>query len=241
MQIYRAKDYQDLSRRAAAILCAQVVLEPDCVLGLATGSTPLGAYRQLVERHSRGEVDFSRVTSVNLDEYCGIDPKDSQSYRYYMQQNLFDHINIRPENTHLPDGLAADPQAECRRYDQIIRSVGGIDLQLLGLGNNGHIGFNEPGDFFEKDTFLVDLAPSTIAANRRFFEREDQVPRQAYTMGIRPIMQARKILIIVSGAGKAEIVRRAFTGAVTPRVPASVLQLHGDVTLLGDAEALSLL
>jgi len=241
MQIYCARDYRDMSRKAANILSAQIIMKPACVLGLATGSTPVGTYRQLAEWHRKGDLDFSRVVTVNLDEYLGLAPDHPQSYRRFMQENLFSQVNIDPANTHLPNGLEADTAAECRRYNQVLRSCGGIDLQLLGIGHNGHIGFNEPGVAFEKETHCVALTASTVAANRRFFEREEDVPRRAYTMGIKSIMQSRKILVVASGADKAEIVRDAFTGPVTPQVPASILQLHGDVILVGDQDALSLL
>ena len=200
MRIYQGKDYADMSRKAANILSAQVILKPDSVLGLATGSTPIGTYKQLIEWYQKGDVDFSEVTSVNLDEYKGLSPDNEQSYHYFMRHNLFDHINIRPENIHLPNGLENDIRKECARYDEVIRSTGGIDLQLLGIGHNGHIGFNEPEDAFEKGTHCVELTQSTIDANKRFFKKEEDVPRFAYTMGIKNIMQAKKILVIVSGA-----------------------------------------
>jgi len=227
-----------MSRRAANIISAQVIHKPDCVLGLATGSTPVGAYQQLIEWYQKGNVSFAQVHSVNLDEYAGLPGDHDQSYRYFMQTNLFDHVDIKPEWTNVPVGTAADPAAECARYDRVIRDLGGIDLQLLGLGHNGHIGFNEPADAFPLGTHLVDLTESTIQANQRFFASEADVPRQALTMGIRTIMQARKILVVVSGEDKADIVLRAFRGPVTPQVPASILQLHPDVTLVGDRAAL---
>ncbi|MDR0381890.1 MAG: glucosamine-6-phosphate deaminase [Oscillospiraceae bacterium] len=241
MRIYHAEHYDDMSRKAANILSAQVILKPASVLGLSTGSTPIGLYRQLAEWYRKGDVDFSGVTTVNLDEYQGLAPDDPQSYARFMRENFFDHINVKLENTHLPDGLAADAERECVRYEAILRNSGGLDMLLLGIGHNGHIGFNEPGSAFEKGTHLVTLTQSTIEANRRFFRSEDDVPRHAYTMGIRSIMQARTIVVIVSGASKAGIVHRAFTGPVTPEVPASVLQLHNDVILVGDREAMRLL
>ncbi len=238
--IYKAKDYQEMSRRAANIIFAQVTLKPDCVLGLATGSTPVGAYRQLVEWYEKGELDFSGVTSVNLDEYKGLSGDNDQSYRYFMNRNLFDHINIDKSRTFVPDGLEGDSEKACAEYNQIIRSVGGIDLQLLGIGGNGHIGFNEPGEAFEKETHCVDLQERTIEANKRFFASADDVPKQAYTMGIGTIMKAKKILVVVSGQDKAKIVKEAFFGPVTPQVPASILQMHPDVTVVADEAALSL-
>lgn len=239
MKIYKAKDYKDMSRKAANIISAQVIMKPNCVLGLATGSTPIGTYDQLVEWYSKGDLDFSEVTTVNLDEYKGLPRTNDQSYYYFMHQHLFDRVNIDPERTNVPNGMEPDAEKECGRYEELIRSLGGVDLQLLGLGHNGHIGFNEPGEAFEKETHCVDLTESTIEANKRFFASADDVPKQAYTMGIKTIMQAKKILIVVNGENKADIVERAFFGPVTPEVPASILQLHNDVTLVGDEEALA--
>lgn len=239
MKIYKAKDYKDMSRKAANIISAQVTMKPNCVLGLATGSTPIGTYDQLVEWYNKGDLDFSEVTTVNLDEYKGLPRTNDQSYYYFMHQHLFDRVNIDPERTNVPNGMEPDAEKECGRYEELIRSLGGVDLQLLGLGHNGHIGFNEPGEAFEKETHCVDLTESTIEANKRFFASADDVPKQAYTMGIKTIMQAKKILIVVNGENKADIVERAFFGPVTPEVPASILQLHNDVTLVGDEAALA--
>ena len=239
MKIYMTEDYQTMSRKAANILSAQIILKPNSVLGLATGSTPVGMYKQLVTWYEKGDLDFAEIKTVNLDEYVGLEPTHEQSYRYFMQEHLFDHVNINPANTNVPDGLAADPQAECKWYNQVIRQVGGIDIQVLGMGRNGHIGFNEPGDAFELETHVVDLTESTIEANARFFASRDDVPRQAMSMGIKSIMMARKILLMVSGEEKADAVKRAFVGPVTPQVPASILQLHPYVTLVGDKAALS--
>ena len=241
MRIIIAKDYEDMSRKAANILSAQIILKPDSVLGLATGSTPIGLYKQLAEWHEAGYLGFSEAVSINLDEYVGLAPDNPQSYRYFMNDNFFRHVNIKPENTHLPDGLAADRAKECARYEAVIRGYKGIDVQLLGIGLNGHIGFNEPAEAFEKDTHCVSLSESTIRANSRFFDKESDVPRFAFTMGIRTIMLARRIVIIASSAGKAQILKDSFTGPVTPQVPASVLQLHNDVILVGDEEALKLI
>lgn len=238
MRIYECADYRAMSRRAASLIAAQVVLKPEGVLGLATGSTPIGLYSQLVEWYKQGDLSFAGIRSVNLDEYLGLSPHHEQSYRYFMQVNLFDHIDIKPENTHVLDGLAKNPQAECTAYNRLIRDLGGIDLQLLGMGHNGHIAFNEPGDDFGLETHVVDLTDSTIDANQRFFESRDEVPRHALSMGIKNIMNARRILMVVSGEEKADIVCRAFAGPVTKEVPASVLQLHPDVTLVGDKAAL---
>lgn len=239
MKIYCGEDYKGMSRKAANVLSAQIILKPDSVIGLATGSTPIGTYDQLVKWYDKGDIDFSQVTSVNLDEYKGLSGDNEQSYRYFMNKNFFDRININKEKTFVPNGLEEDSEKACREYNEIIHSTGGIDLQLLGLGHNGHIGFNEPGEAFEKETHCIDLTASTIEANKRFFEKEEDVPRQAYTVGIKTIMQAKKILVVVSGESKADIVVKAFLGPVTPEVPASVLQLHNDVTLVGDRPALS--
>lgn len=239
MRIYRAKDYLDMSRKAANIVSAQVIMKPDCVLGLATGSTPIGLYKQLVEWYQKGDLDFSEVRTVNLDEYKGLTRDNDQSYYYFMHENLFDHVNLPVESTHLPNGMEMDSKKECKRYSALIKSMGGIDLQLLGIGHNGHIGFNEPDEAFDSDVHCVNLTESTIEANKRFFASADDVPKQAYTMGIKTIMQAKKILIVASGEDKAQIVHDAFFGPITPKVPASVLQLHNDVTLVADEAALS--
>ena len=241
MKICRAKDYQELSRKAANIIAAQIIMKPDCVLGLATGSSPVGTYKELIQRYEMGDLDFSQVSSINLDEYKGLSPENDQSYRYFMNTNLFDHVNSDKSRTHVPNGLEPDAAKACADYNAIIAQSGGIDLQLLGLGHNGHIGFNEPADVFPLETNCVDLQASTIEANKRFFESEADVPRQAYTMGIGNIMQAKKIVVVVSGKDKAKILREVVAGPITPRVPASVLQLHPDVTIVADEAALSVL
>lgn len=239
MKIIKAKDYNDMSRKAANIISAQVIMKPNCVLGLATGSTPIGTYAQLVDWYQKGDLDFSEVTTVNLDEYKGLTRENEQSYYYFMNENLFSKVNINLERTFLPDGTEPDSDKACRDYNKVIADVGGVDLQLLGLGHNGHIGFNEPGTAFEAETHCINLTESTMKANQRFFSSMEDVPRQAYTMGIKTIMQAKKILIVVSGADKAAIVKEAFFGPITPKVQASVLQLHNDVTLVADEAALS--
>mgnify|MGYP003378124251 FL=1 len=239
MRIIVTKDYKDMSRKAANIISAQIITKPDCVLGLATGSSPIGTYDQLVGGYEKGDLDFSAVRSVNLDEYRGLDHAHDQSYYYFMHEHLFDRVNIDPANTNVPDGTEPDAEKECRRYEELIASYGGVDLQLLGLGHNGHIGFNEPAPVFDKVTHCVDLTESTIEANKRFFASADDVPRQAYTMGIGTIMKAKKILVVVSGEDKAEIVAKAFCGDVTPDVPASILQFHPDVTVVVDEAAAS--
>lgn len=228
-----------MSRKAANVISAQVIMKPDCVLGLATGSSPLGTYKQLIDWYNKGDLDFSEVKSVNLDEYKGLTKDNDQSYYYFMYNNFFKHVNIDLNNTNVPDGTEPDSEKECSRYESVIRSLGGVDLQLLGLGHNGHIGFNEPDDEFAKITHCVDLQPSTIEANKRFFASIDDVPKQAYSMGIGTIMRAKKILLIVSGAEKADILKEVLFGPVTPRVPGSVLQLHNDVVVVADEAALS--
>jgi len=239
MRIYREKDYDAMSCRAAQIIAAEITHDPACVLGLATGSTPVGTYKYLVDWYKKGCISFKDVLSVNLDEYKGLKPDHDQSYRYFMQTNLFDHVDIVPENTRVPDGLAADPDAECAQYDEYIRSLGYASLQLLGIGRNGHIGFNEPGDCFIKETHVVDLAESTIDANSRFFATRDDVPKQAFSMGIGAIMGAKTVLLVASGEDKADAIYRSVCGPITPQCPGSVLQLHKDVVLVADEAALS--
>lgn len=232
MQLIRVSSYEELSRKAADIISAQVILKPGCVLGLATGSTPVGTYRQLIERFRRGDLDFSRVTAFNLDEYLGISPEHPQSYHAFMQEQLFRHINICPRCCHVPEGCAEDPRAFARAYDQAIAEHGGIDLQLLGIGNNGHIAFNEPGDAFIKETHVVSLKKSTIEANKRFFTSIDQVPTQAITMGVGSIMQAKKVLLLAEGPVKKDALEKALYGPICPQMPASILQLHPDLTVI---------
>lgn len=234
-----AKDYNDMSRKAADIISAQIMSKSDCVLGLATGSTPVGIYACLAEKYNNGELDFAHITSLNLDEFKGFSRDNKNSYYRYMFDNLFCKVNIDLNRAFVPDGSIENADEACEKYERIIISTGGIDLQLLGLGHNGHIGFNEPSDVFPKRTHLVNLAKSTISANSRFFADKKEVPKQAYTMGIQNIMDARKILMAVSGADKADIVRKVFFGDITPIVPASVLQLHQDVTVVGDESAFS--
>ena len=239
MRIIEAKDYADMSRKAAHILAAQVTLKPESVLGLATGSTPIGTYDCLAEWCKNGDLDFSKAATVNLDEYRGISRDNEQSYYYFMHDNLFSKVNIDLKRTFLPDGMEPDSAKACQDYDRVIGETGGVDLQLLGLGHNGHIGFNEPGPIFKAQTHCVKLAESTIKANRRFFASEEEVPKEAYTMGIKTIMQAKKILVVVSGADKAPILKKVIYGEIAPDVQASVLQLHGDVTVVADEAALS--
>lgn len=239
MNIITVKNYEEMSKMAAHILAAQVIAKPDSVLGLATGSTPIGIYDCLAEWCKNGEVDFSKAATVNLDEYRGLDHSNDQSYYYFMNKHLFSRINIDPSRTNVPDGTEPDPEKESKRYEALIQELGGIDIQLLGIGHDGHIGFNEPNSFFDKETHCVDLTEMTIEANKRFFESIDDVPRQAYTMGIGTIMSAKKILMVVTGADKADIVAKAFYGEVTPEVPASIIQFHPNVTVICDEAAMS--
>ena len=232
MNYIEVESYEELSRKAAAIIAAQVISKPESVLGLATGSSPLGTYDCLVKAYENKDLDFSKVTSVNLDEYVGLTGDNDQSYRYFMDTNLFSKINIRKECTFVPNGCADDVEKECSDYDARIESLGGIDIQLLGIGLDGHIGFNEPDEVFIKETHLVDLDPSTIEANARFFDSADDVPRKAVTMGMGGIMNAKKVLLIANGKNKEEIIKKAFFGAITPEIPASILQLHPDVTVI---------
>ncbi len=231
MRIIETDSYEQMSALAAGMIGAQILLKPDCVLGLATGSSPIGAYQELVKSCEKGILDFSKVRTVNLDEYCGLKSENPQSYRYFMKKNLFDHVNIDQANTYLPDGLAEDIDAESRRYEALIDQLGGVDLQLLGIGHNGHIGFNEPTDCFPRYVHRVDLTESTIQANSRLFDRIEDVPTKAITMGIGTIMKAARILLI-AGEEKKEIIHEAMYGKVTPQVPASVLQLHRNVTVI---------
>lgn len=239
MKFVCAKDYDEMSRKAANVISAQLISKENSVLGLATGSTPIGTYKCLVERYEKGDLDFSKVTSVNLDEYRGLTHENDQSYYYFMNHHLFSKVNIDVNNTYVPDGMIADAKEACEKYDAIVAATGGVDLQLLGMGHNGHIGFNEPADVFVKGTNCVDLTESTIEANARFFASKEEVPTQAYTMGIGTIMSAKKILVVVSGEDKADIVEKAFFGPITPQVPASILQLHPNVVIAGDEAAFS--
>lgn len=238
MKIIRTKNYDEMSWRAAQILLSQLIVKPSSVLGLATGSTPIGVYEHLVRAYQKNEVDFSKMHTVNLDEYYGLAKDNPQSYAYFMNKHLFDHINVSKENTHIPSGLADDPILECKRYDERIENLG-IDLQLLGVGHNGHIGFNEPSDCFTPTTHLVHLSQKTIDANARFFENRQDVPKEAITMGIKSILSAKKIVLVASGADKSSILKKMILGKVQPQVPASILQLHGDVTIVADEAALS--
>lgn len=239
MKVYKVKNYGDMSKKAASVLAAQIIAEPEGILGLATGSTPMGTYETLRKWYEEGILDFSGIRTMNLDEYRGIARDNPQSYYYFMKKNLFRHINIKEENTFIPDGEQKDAARVCREYEDLIRNAGGVGLQLLGIGRNGHIGFNEPGDFFPKECHCVTLADSTIEANKRFFAKAEDVPKEAYTMGIGTIMSAGKILLLASGEDKAEALYQALWGPITPQVPASVLQLHKEVTVIADEAALA--
>jgi len=232
MKFITTKTYEELSCKAADIIAAQIILKPNCVLGLATGSSPVGTYKRLIEDNKNGKIDFSAVTTVNLDEYVGLDEANDQSYRYFMNDNLFNHVNIDKASTFVPNGKADDLKAEGEAYDKMIADFGGIDLQLLGIGLDGHIGFNEPDEYFTAATHEVVLDESTIKANSRFFASEDEVPKTAITMGMMSIMQAKKVLLVANGAAKKEILEKAFYGPIDPKVPASILQLHPDVTVI---------
>lgn len=241
MEIIKATDYDDMSKKAAEIIAKEVKEKPNLVMGLATGSSPVGLYKNLIEKYNSKELDFSKAKSVNLDEYKGLNGEHEQSYRYFMNTNFFNHINIDKNNTFVPDGVSDDDDKNCDDYNNIIEKLGGVDVQILGIGHNGHIGFNEPADHFTKSTHCVDLQESTIRANMIYFDSENDVPRQAYTLGIQNIMKSRKIILIASGEGKANILKEALTGNITPNVPASILQLHNDVTVIADSAAMSAL
>lgn len=239
MKLIRTKNYEELSRKAANIIAAQITLKPDCLLGLATGSSPIGTYDNLVSMYESGNLDFSRVRSVNLDEYMGLGGDNDQSYRYFMNKHLFERVNIDMTNTHVPDGTVLDSEKACAAYNALLAEMGTIDLQILGIGPNGHIGFNEPDDHFAAETHCVDLTDATIQANKRFFENEADVPRKAYTMGIGNIMSAKMIVLVANGKNKAKALAAALKGPVTPQCPASILQFHPNAIIIADEDALS--
>lgn len=241
MKVIITKNYEEMSKVAGDILAEQIKNNPESVLGLATGSTPIGLYKHLIELNKKGIISFKTINTVNLDEYVGLEPTHDQSYRYFMNTNLFDHVDIDKNNTNVPSGIAKDFDAECERYENVIKNLGGIDIQLLGIGNNGHIGFNEPDDHFAKLTHVTGLTKSTIEANARFFEKENDVPTKAISMGIKTIFGAKKILLVASGESKAQTIFDTVNGEITPNVPASILQLHSDVTIVCDEAAAKLL
>lgn len=241
MKVIITKNYEEMSKVAGDILAEQIKNDPESVLGLATGSTPIGLYKHLIELNKNGSISFKTINTVNLDEYVGLEPTHDQSYRYFMNTNLFDHVDIDKNNTNVPSGIAKDFDAECERYENVIKNLGGIDIQLLGIGNNGHIGFNEPDDHFAKLTHVTGLTKSTIEANARFFEKESDVPTKAISMGIKTIFGAKKVLLVASGESKAQTIFDTVNGDITPNVPASILQLHSDVTIVCDEAAAKLL
>ena len=241
MRIIVCENYEEVSKKAAQMILSQVTLKPNSVLGLATGSTPIGMYENLVKLNKSGDIDFSEVRTFNLDEYYNLPKNNDQSYHYFMYQNLFNHININPDNIHIPNGMTNDVDAECDRYDSLIKEAGGVDIQVLGIGNNAHIGFNEPTVNFEKGTHLVELEESTIEANSRFFDNIEDVPKKAITMGVGSIFKSRKIMLIATGENKAEAIYNTVYGKVVPEVPASILQFHSDIVLILDKEAAKLL
>lgn len=239
MRILVCEDYEEMSKKAAQIILSQITLKPNSVLGLATGSTPIGMYRNLVEMYENGLVDFSDVITFNLDEYYKLPISNNQSYHYFMQENLFSKININSKNIHIPNGMADDIESECSNYEEAIKDAGGIDIQVLGIGRNAHIGFNEPTISFEKGTHLVDLTPSTIEANARFFDCIEEVPKKAITMGTGSIFKSRKIMLLAYGEDKAEAIYNTIHGKITPEIPASILQFHGDIVIILDKKAAS--
>ena len=241
MRIIVCENYEEVSKKAAQMILSQVTLKPNSVLGLATGSTPIGMYENLVKLNKSGDIDFSEVRTFNLDEYYNLPKESDQSYHYFMYQNLFNHININPDNIHIPNGMTNDVDAECDRYDSLIKEAGGVDIQVLGIGNNAHIGFNEPTVNFEKGTHLVELEESTIEANSRFFDNIEDVPKKAITMGVGSIFKSKKIMLIATGENKAEAIYNTVYGKVVPEVPASILQFHNDIVLILDKEAAKLL
>lgn len=237
MRIYIVDNYEEMSKQGANLVASQVRLKPNSVLGLATGGTPVGMYQELVKKYEDGSLDFSEVTTFNLDEYYPLSGDNPQSYRYFMNENLFNHINVPAERIHIPNGMAADVNKECEVYEEMLAEAGGVDLQVLGIGPNGHIGFNEPDATFEAKTHQVTLEQHTIEANARFFDSIEEVPTQAISMGIQTIMKAKKILLLASGAGKAGVIKDMIEGSIDPKLPASILQLHPDVTVIVDKEA----
>lgn len=237
MKLYVCKNYDEMSAKAADVVASVITLKPDCVLGLATGSTPVGMYTRLAEMNKAGKLDFAGIKTYNLDEYYPIKASDPQSYRYFMNKNLFNNINIDIDNTHVLNGEAPDTEAECAAYDKAIEAAGGIDIQVLGIGNNGHIGFNEPAEELIAETHVQALTANTIEANSRFFNSADEVPKHALTMGMAPIMKAKRIIILISGKGKHAALKEMLAGKITTSNPATILNLHSDVTVVCDEDA----
>ncbi|TDO83411.1 glucosamine-6-phosphate deaminase [Halanaerobium saccharolyticum] len=241
MRIIVEKNYQAMSKKAALMVASQITLKPDSNLGLATGGTPLGMYNNLIEMYQNDEIDFSEVQTFNLDEYYGLKADHPNSYHHYMFENLFNEINIQKENIHIPDGTAEDSRQECRKYEKSIKKARGIDLQILGIGSNGHIGFNEPAENLNVATEVVDLTEETIKANSRYFESKDEVPRKAISMGMATILKADRIVLLASGKSKAEAIKKTVSGQISTQVPATLLQTHPEITILLDQEAASLI
>lgn len=240
MDVIIKKTYEDMSKRAAEMIADAIRRKPNIVLGLATGSTPIGLYKELIRMHKEEGLDFSKVITFNLDEYYGLSKDDNQSYHYYMYKNLFDHVNIKKENIHIPDGTISNVEEYCRKYDEAIEKCGGIDLQILGIGANGHIGFNEPADELIASTHLTDLTEDTIKANSRFFDSMEQVPKRAITMGIGTILKAKKIILLANGKEKASAISYVVNrNKITPKIPATLLLGHSNVTVILDKEACS--
>ncbi len=240
MRIIAVRDYERLCDIASAVIIDQIRAKADSVLGLATGATPIGVYERLVRRYEEGAADFSACVTFNLDEYIGLPPQSEASYAHYMHERFFSRVNIRPVNAYMPDVSSADIARACREYDGLIARAGGVDLQMLGLGHTGHIGFNEPRGSFIKNTHAVTLSDRTVQANARYFSSTSDTPRRAITMGIKTIMDAKRVMLLVSGKDKADILCRALIGDICPRLPASILQLHRDAVVIADEEALSL-
>lgn len=241
MKVIVTKNYDELSKVAANEMAMVVKNNPKAILGLATGGSPIGMYKELIRMNKEGEIDFSKVTTVNLDEYVGLSGDHPQSYRYFMNENLFNHINIDKKNTYVPNGLAKNIEEECKNYDNKIENLGGTDVQLLGIGNNGHIAFNEPDEDLVSGTHLTNLTQDTIQANARFFDSIDEVPKTALTMGLGGIMKSKKIIVIASGESKAEVVKAMVNGKISTKMPASMLQMHRDVVVIVDEAAAKLL
>lgn len=234
MKLIVVENYDEMSKLAAIKIKEVIESKPDAILGLATGSTPIGTYKELINMNKAGELDFSKVTTINLDEYIGLSEKNTQSYRYFMNENLFNHINIKKENTFIPNGLAKNIEEETKKYDEKIDELGGTDIQILGIGSNGHIAFNEPNDYLTAGSHLTNLAESTISANSRFFNSIDEVPKTAITMGLCQIMKSKKILLLATGENKAKAIKEVLSGKITTKNPATMLQMHRDVTLIID-------
>ena len=239
MQVFVYKNEAEVGKAAGMIVASEILKKPDCILGLATGSTPIPTYQEMIRMNKEGILDFSKVRSFNLDEYIGLSPEHVCSYRRFMNEQLFDHINIDKANTHVPCGIGADHEADAKAYDAAVEAAGGIDLQILGIGHDGHIGFNEPGDEFVSGTNIVTLTDMTIDANTRYIEKREDVPRQAITLGNRNIMAAKRIILLATGKGKARAIAQAIKGNITPKMPASLLQVHPNVQFLLDEDAAS--